>query len=84
MLHVKNEKCSLFITMTMFHEKFPLFDMKPLKIALCLLINLRQTRALEVRYQARIFHVKKLKIFTFLKNRSARTTENDIGCLQNK
>ena len=51
------------MTIIIFHEKFSLFDMKPLKIAFDLLINLRQPRALEVKYQARILHLKFSKIF---------------------
>ena len=67
------------MTIIIFHEKFSLFDMKPLKIAFDLLINLRQPRALEVKYQARILHLKFSKIFTFLKNRSLGSSENIIA-----
>ena len=71
----KNENFSLSMAIIIFHEKNSLFDMKPLKIDFDLLINLRQPRALEVKYQARILHLKFSKIFTVLKTRSAGTSE---------
>ena len=71
----KNEHFSLSMAIIIFHEKKSLFDMKPLKIAFDLLINLRQPRALEVKHQARILHLKFSKFFTFLENRSAGTSE---------
>ena len=71
----KNENFSLSMAIIIFHEKNSIFDIKPLKIAFDLLINLRQPRALEVKYQARILHLKFSKIFAFLKNRSGISSE---------